>query len=238
MGINKEGIRMKAILMSIKPQHVANILNKIKTLEIRKRFPSDYVGWVYIYCTKGNKKERLIADLQPDKVYHPLTELLHRGSYSIVEEDLIWNDCKKNILNGKVIARFWCDKVETFRCNVIGNLKDGFFKATPYCKEIGDGTARYNCDDEFESALKNAQLTNKELAQYLGDKEYPYGGHYIFNAIHITKLEIFDKPKEIREFMHIKLSLYFNEDSSGGWKEELEPLTRAPQSWQYIEVDL
>ena len=44
---------MKAILMSIRPQWVAKILNKEKTLEIRKHFPKDYVGWVYVYCTKG-----------------------------------------------------------------------------------------------------------------------------------------------------------------------------------------
>ena len=46
----------KSILMSIKPQYVAKILNGEKTIEIRKRFPKDYVGWVYIYCTKGKEK--------------------------------------------------------------------------------------------------------------------------------------------------------------------------------------
>ena len=47
---------MKAILISIKPYWVAKILNGEKTIEIRKRFPKDYVGWVYIYCTKGKQK--------------------------------------------------------------------------------------------------------------------------------------------------------------------------------------
>ena len=46
---------MKAILMSIKPKYVAKILNGEKTIEIRKKFPKDYVGWVYIYCTKDKK---------------------------------------------------------------------------------------------------------------------------------------------------------------------------------------
>ena len=43
----------KSILMSIQPQWLAKILNGEKTIEIRKKFPKDYVGWVYIYCTKG-----------------------------------------------------------------------------------------------------------------------------------------------------------------------------------------
>lgn len=51
---------MKAILMSIRPEWVAKILNGEKTIEIRKRFPSDYVGWVYIYCTKDKKYANLI----------------------------------------------------------------------------------------------------------------------------------------------------------------------------------
>ena len=204
---------MKAILMSIRPRHVANILNGIKTLEIRKRFPKDYVGWVYIYCTK-------------DKKY---ANLINRGGF----------------LTGMVVARFWCDKVETFRCNITGNLKDGFFKAKPYCKVIEDGIANYNCDDEFEDILKNAQLTNKELAQYLGDKECPYGGWYVFNAIHITKLEIFDKPKEISEFKHLvkykncSTCPYNHENMDGdicSKCKELKPLARVPQSWCYIEI--
>ena len=44
---------MKAILMSIRPQHLVNILNGKKTIELRKQFPSDYRGWVYCYCTLG-----------------------------------------------------------------------------------------------------------------------------------------------------------------------------------------
>lgn len=51
---------MKAILISIRPQWVAKILNREKTIEIRKRFPKDYVGWVYIYCTKDRKYANLI----------------------------------------------------------------------------------------------------------------------------------------------------------------------------------
>lgn len=46
---------MKAILISIKPKWVANILSRRKTLEIRKTAPKcDLPIDVYIYCTKGD----------------------------------------------------------------------------------------------------------------------------------------------------------------------------------------
>jgi len=44
----------KAILLSIQPRHLRNILSGKKVFELRKRFPKDYIGWVYLYCTKAN----------------------------------------------------------------------------------------------------------------------------------------------------------------------------------------
>ena len=236
---------MKAIMMSIRPQWIAKILNGEKTIEIRKKFPKGYVGWVYIYCTKDTKYK-----------YGGLAHFGYGGNYCVhlnndkMVDDFMdfklgnLNDVSWTIQNDnkeRVVARFWCDNVETFRCIITGNLKDGFFKAEPYCKVIEDGIANYNCDDEFEDILKNSQITNEELAQYLGDKREPYGGWYVFNAIHITELEIFNKPKEISEFKQLKNEKIFTDLS---WLESgeqlrfgnLVPLTRAPQSWCYVEV--
>ncbi len=170
---------MKAILMSIRPQHVANILNGIKTLEIRKRFPSDYVGWVYIYVTKGKPyiKEcdhfRYIGDY----------EIANKGYY----------------LNGKVVARFWCDKVE----------------------------GAYNFYEEELCQL--ACITEEELCEYAG-------GRYKTDdllAIHITNLEIFDEPKEISEYKVRRNDCPFPCEICN---VRYCKLTRAPQSWQFIEV--
>lgn len=53
---------MKAILLSIKPKHIANILNGEKTIEIRKTMPKcDLPITVYIYCTKG-KPRAILTD--------------------------------------------------------------------------------------------------------------------------------------------------------------------------------
>ena len=173
---------MKAILMSIRPQWVVKILNGEKTIEVRKHFPSDYVGWVYIYCTKGKTTfEKTLAR------YH----------------------------DGKVVARFWCDKVE----EIIYSEEDCEWKTKSLC---------------FEELL-NKSLTHDYLLEYLGDN----GGY----AIHITKLEIFDKPKEISEFYKVGYGECV--EPQGSLREQVienynnalkYQLTRAPQSWCYIEV--
>lgn len=81
------------ILMSINPQSVANIFNGEKTVEIRKKFPKDFIGWIYIYCTKT-------------KPYlHEFCQTNGNHGYSCIEEKY------GNALNGKIVARFWCDKV-------------------------------------------------------------------------------------------------------------------------------
>lgn len=183
---------MKAILISIKPQHVANILNGIKTLEIRKRFPSDYVGWVYIYCTKEN-------DL--------FKSYIRMGYYTTrsTADDLEYNG------KGKVVARFWCDRVE----NLYEYQIDGY--GSDY--EIASDTLKQ------EELLKECCLTYDQLSDYLGDINNG-------KAIHVTKLEIFNKPKELYKFKVAKPFVYTN-----GTKGTIYyPLTRAPQSWQFIEV--
>ena len=76
--------------MSIKPKYVKQILLGNKKYEIRKRFPKDYRGWIYIYCTKGNGKKNYLATVK------------HWLDNDQVEE---------TPLNGKVVGRFWCDNV-------------------------------------------------------------------------------------------------------------------------------
>ena len=195
---------MKAILISIKPQHVANILNGIKTLEIRRKFPIDYVGWVYIYCAKDNK-QRLYPVALLDKSNH-----VFKRAY---REDKI--DNRTNYLNGKVVARFWCDKVEEIK-RIYPSWDTKIFA--------------WETETLAEGEIENkACLSSKELRNYLAFKENGY-------AIHITKLEIFDKPKEISEFYNYckdEKCEYRNNHCSICRRESLN---RAPQSWCYIEI--
>ena len=84
----------KAILISIKPEHVLDILNGTKTLELRKSVPKDYKGWVYIYCTKSKPYyEPRINGITNQKVWN-------------IHNDFIYH----TDLNSKVVARFWFDE--------------------------------------------------------------------------------------------------------------------------------
>lgn len=92
---------MKAIMISIKPEWVAKILNGEKTIEIRKTMPKcDLPIDVYIYCTLN--KENLVREELTNKF--ALTHIWNR-------KELI----KRNwLLNGKVVAKFTLNKVEKF----------------------------------------------------------------------------------------------------------------------------
>ena len=186
---------MKAILMSIKPQHVAKILNGEKTLEIRKTIPQEYLDYcidsdkkvpidVYIYCTKKEPYAR---------------RYVHNDKWGTLE--YIKSD-------GKVVAKFTLNKVGNFLKEVFGTYEEPFSR-------------------DQDELLKKSCLTEKELDNYLkGKKGY---------AWHIDNLVVFEKPKEISEFYKpswakVRYKTMREEQA----KQYL--LTRAPESWCYIEV--
>ena len=63
-------------------------------------------------------------------------------------------------------------------------------------------------------------LTDKEIMDYLGNGKVGYGWH-------ISNLVIYDEPKDISAFKHWI--------DTGMWSR-LVPISRAPQSWCYVEV--
>lgn len=209
----------KAILLSIKPKWVAKILNGEKTIEVRKQFPEDYVGWVYIYCSKGNKKDwHLIEVVDTDTGWEGYEYDYYIGSKGYLD----W------CLEGKVVARFWCDKVEKIKYHF------GYY-------DMGDWTESY--------IKEKSCLTSEELDDYLkASEEYneKIPSRVYGRAVPISKLEIFDKPKELSEFMlycethRKKLASWTNHkcnkcpyliDGAGCCPK----LTKAPQNYCYVE---
>lgn len=86
----------KAILISIRPRHVADILNGKKTLEIRKKIPNCKLPIdVYIYCTKTGA---LLFKEQSTNTYWA--------------EEQNKNYRPKYALNGLVVAKFTLKKIE------------------------------------------------------------------------------------------------------------------------------
>jgi len=199
---------MKAILLSVRPEHALNILNGKKTLELRKTIPHDFVGWVYVYVTKAKPY-----------LYHNL--LVTNPKYEIVDKKLVLQE-----LNGLVVAK----------CVV-----DGYTRLN-HVQWVNQNTETYVAEGSFENEeiLKSACLDITEVCAY--------GHGRPLYAWHIKRLEIFDKPMELKDFttIHIPDDAIIEREENGEeyfyrkgmqlWHNYFSRLTRAPQSWQYVEV--
>ena len=124
----------------------------------------------------------------------------------------------KNIVNGKVVARFWCDKVETI------SLPYTYFGTNKLVSCENERTLQTKTIDEQE-LLKKSCISEEQIYKYLNFKKSPKQVGY---AIHISKLEIFDKLKELSDFNYWK-----DKSEYGCWYEN--KLTKAPQNYLYIE---
>ena len=123
----------------------------------------------------------------------------------------------------KVIGEFICDKVYSIK-------NRGFcFSVATEGESITDEIARQSCLDYYD------------LVNYLGNKD-GYGWH-------ISDLKIYDKPKELSDFISpskvkkcvdycingICSNLGYEELCGAIRRCEYKKLTRPPQSWQYVE---
>ena len=194
----------KQLLISIRPQHLYNILTGKKPLEIRKQIPLNYVGWVNCYCTLG-------------KPY--LTSFCGRLNLF----DKITDNFKFAMLNGSIPCRFWFDEYDLYNPFYFENTG---VKKLDY---LVDGKEREKMcleDDDIRAYGKGKDLY----------------------AMHIKKLEIFEKPKALGEFNTFSES-YEQCGFAMSLKEEYmtqkerlinrgsKIVTHAPQNFMYVEVE-
>ena len=190
-----------------------------------------------IYCTKS--KPRLFKTLKNNIFYHSQSNFDFLSDYE-----------KENILNGKIVAQFDCEKVEPFNCCCVPYRKENnlgyelFIDNGVYKVEwkeninLRDEEKRYNNPEIYKddgvvferkdryinTMLKNddlekAKLSPQELLDYISLGKEGY-------AIHISNLKIFDKPKELSDY------LVFNGDyhNINSWK----PNKYAPQNMKVV----
>ena len=133
--------------------------------------------------------------------------------------------------NGKVIGEFVCDKV---------------YDLFPW--GIGVGATDERGELVIADVIRNNScLTDDEICEYLN--------HRAGKAWHISDLKIYDKPKELGEFVTRQNSPTDNCDNcinKKWWREDTaeiakrictsckkdnfrKQITRPPQSWQYVE---
>lgn len=157
----------------------------------------------------------------PFKVYVYQTK--HKGGKAIVNEVL-----NSVYGGGKVIGSFVCDEIYVRPANVI---------------YYGKG------QEDYLDLLKSACMTEREVLDYMGGQ---------FNREtyfwHVTDLKIYDKPKELGEFYTLGNCEKYdfcnqckNFHRGQGWLDGSYcdedscldntriPVTRAPQSWCYVE---
>ena len=122
--------------------------------------------------------------------------------------------CAKEKLNGKVVARFWVDDVTEYINGGRWNDDNTFGSYDDYIKD---------------NVCEEACVTEEELFAYSDD--------LAFFSIHISKLEIFEEPKELNEFLYCtEKHCIFSECHK--YMHCRKYLKRPPQSWQYVEVTL
>ena len=122
-------------------------------------------------------------------------------------------------LNGKVVAKFTMWATDEF----IKGLND----LQRYCLDELDEEPAHT---PYKVVLKKACLTDEEAERYCPDQS--------FCAWFIDDLEIFDEPKDLSDFFSLPETYHHDHESMVDYYERKEArrLKRAPQSWQYVEV--
>lgn len=200
------------ILISIRPKWCEKIFNGEKTIEVRRSAPKiDTPFETLVYCTKGKIFGELVCCKSKE-----LSELFGYGS--VVGINKGYRKDEDDLLLGKVIGSFVCDRIDEIE---------------PDLEYYSDG---YNIDDD---RLAETCLSREQLSEY-GKGVTLYGWH-------ITEPKLFDRPKELSEFGTVCDKLdndkcdncpYLRDDDAVfTWcgVDNIKPLTRAPQSWCYVE---
>ena len=175
----------RAVLLSIKPKYCELIASGKKTVEVRKTRPKIPTPFkCYIYCTKPKMITKYVFKPEDYPEY-----MRPEKTVFCKVPDASSPFCSPVNGNSKVIGEFVCDEIISF----------GF---TPY--NHGEYMVSFDVNNEHD-ILKASCLSFNEMYEYIGEN-VGYG-------YHISKLVIYDTPKELSEF----------------------GLKRAPQSWCYVQ---
>lgn len=199
---------MKSVLISTQPKWCEKICRKIgeengipiylKPVEVRKSAPKEVPFKAYLYCTKPKVFGELIMCKSRENATlfgYGNTIRINRG-FRKPEDELLF---------GKVIGEFVCDRVEKYEAD-----ERGWYV--------------YPRDDTC--------LWAHEIASY-GKGKPLYGWHISDLKIYDKPRELgeFKTPdKPYHEIIERDGSLMFMDGYESG-----KPLKRAPQSWQYVE---
>lgn len=213
---------MKSVLMSIRPQWCELIASGKKTVEVRKTRPKLETPFK-VYIYCTNSKAMLWILRENERDGQKISSIFTA------------KDCGgATKANGKVIGEFVCEKIDRIaHCGTCNNDirlrlvdKDFAFKELDW------------------SYLDSCKLSYPDIDEYSNGRDV-YGWH-------ISDLVIYDKPKELREFIRICPEWEKGEitekclECEHLYRSPIEnfiecdyegelPITRPPQSWCYVE---
>ena len=214
---------MKAVLMSIQPLWCEYVALLKKFFEVRKTKPNLEVPFkVYIYCTKNTKKNarHLYINTGYGRKNFGVTEWWRSGKDVVdVNSHLPAYRFDALLAEGKVIGEFICDKIISFG----------------YDEHICYPTPAYEGDDSIHDCGEGYWITGEELEQTCLTYEElcAYGKGKDLYGLHISNVVIYDKPKDLSEFRSYNCSVCIDDN---GYPMPTHSITRAPQSWCYVEV--
>ena len=201
--------KQEAVLISIRPKWCEKIVNGKKTIEVRKTRPKLQTPFkVYIYCTQGG-----------DRLW--LRDAAWRESWKNAPISFLCNaeSCGGMSLgNGSVVGEFVCNRIDEI-------WKRGCPENFDYCylslNEWGNDDIASEINDVAAACLPKNQLNS-------------YGAKVPrLYCWHISNLKIYDTPRELTSFVK---PLVLEKVQPYTWYVNKERyLTRAPQSWCYVE---
>jgi len=139
---------MKSIIISIRPEWTAKILNGEKTIEVRKTAPKDLPCEVYIYCTQGE-----------EELYEAFMPMGEKAPYQSKPKwcGLVGGVLKQgNHLNGKVVAKFTLREVTQY---INGN-------------NVSKDSGYMFGDAERGGVYEKACLTDEDIDRYIPDESF------------------------------------------------------------------
>lgn len=214
---------MKAILISDHAIWCALMIKGVKKIEVRKgtalykatKKLIDEYGYAvfYVYCTKGDYD--IVRESSPysNVPHYTCVKIDKKLSKELPEYEYS--------SRGKVIFKFRCYKVEEITQVIrVRDNKIMLYRGLP--KGINN-----------KPLMNESCLSFEEMKDYLGYKNGI--------AIHISDLEIFDRPKELWEFYKYMDIVKRSEHMLCMFHKcnvcKKCQLTKAPQSWQFIESE-
>ena len=217
-------LKNKAVLISIRPEWCNLSVRGKKTIEVRKTRPKLETPFkVYIYCTKA--PQQLITIFKDGE--ETMDGEIHHGKPVFIKFNKLLPD---NIRGNTqmVIGEFTCDDI----------------------RRIGPELCVVK--EDIETAITGSCLSIKQAKEYAGwDIGMNYADMKDLYGWHISGLKIYDKPRNLHEFVRFNFQSMNGTDVCGNEScEHYQPsgsymlpptceingcyLSKPPQSWCYV----